>query len=186
MNSDSRNNHSNITIEDGSILAETSFPERFTILSPTDSTAATTTENHQNYLLPSSPTTQQRSVALCVDDSALNRKFIGRFLEKYFSTVHYFINGLEAVEFVEKSFLHSETISIIFMDNVMPIMNGLEATTKIRSLGYTGPIVGVTGNCLPEQIDEFLGHGASIIIQKPITLESFRKVVGGMFLFLFF
>lgn len=117
-------------------------------------------------------------IALCVDDSNLNRKFLGKFLSKYFRVVDC-VNGIEAVEYIQRTLSTSECPSIIFMDNVMPIMDGLEATSIIRSIGYLGPIVGVTGNCLPEQIEEFSMKGASIIVQKPLKLNSFGKLILG-------
>jgi CheY-like chemotaxis protein len=130
------------------------------------------TENQRNIEASLPP------VALCVDDSPLNRKFLGKFLGKYFRVI-YCVNGLEAVEHVKKTLLTVDCVSIIFMDNVMPVMDGLEATSQIRSLGFLGPIVGVTGNCLPEQLEEFSQKGATMIVQKPIKLESFGKLIYG-------
>lgn len=182
MYSDFRHHNSNATIDDCPIFLEAVIPDTTPILSYIDPKSLNNLNQMSitptNSIKTISTNQNLSNIALCVDDSSLNRKFIGRFLEKYFSKVHYCVNGLEAVEYMEKSLIENlETISIIFMDNVMPVMDGLEATTKIRNLGYTGPIVGVTGNCLPEQIDEFLGHGASVIIQKPVTLETFGKIV---------
>lgn len=124
------------------------------------------------------PTLTPLPIALCVDDSSLNRKFIGRFLGSYFRVIDC-INGSEAVEYVRRTVSTSDYVSIIFMDNVMPIMDGLEATSIIRSIGYTGPIIGVTGNCLPEQIEEFSRKGATVIVQKPLKLETFGKLIVG-------
>lgn len=185
ISSDNRH-QSNGTSDDCPIFVET-LPDTSPTITPSGSM---TSESNNINLSPNSSIISTHSlsqslpfVALCVDDSALNRKFIGRFLEKYFSVIHYCVNGLEAVEFVRNT-SSLETISIIFMDNVMPVMDGLEATTQIRGLGYTGPIIGVTGNCLPEQIEEFLSHGASLVIQKPITLETFGKIVCGKYIYL--
>jgi two-component system, sensor histidine kinase and response regulator len=120
-------------------------------------------------------------VALCVDDSVLNRKLIGRYLEQHFEVL-YAVNGLNAVEIVKNSLAEENEIDVIFMDNLMPVMDGLEATHQIRELGFKGPIIGITGNCEPEQIDEFIGQGANTVIHKPIQLDHFRKVILGMIL----
>mmetsp|Transcript_34766 Transcript_34766/g.84012 ORF Transcript_34766/g.84012 Transcript_34766/m.84012 type:complete len:82 (+) Transcript_34766:2616-2861(+) len=50
-------------------------------------------------------------------------------------------------------------------------MNGPEATRIIRSFGYTGPIFGVTGNVLAEDIAIFKDHGADDVIAKPVQYK---------------
>lgn len=119
-------------------------------------------------------------VALCVDDSAMSRKLIGKYLENYFEVI-YATDGLEALEVVRNSMNTEEEIDIIFMDSQMPVMDGLEATYKIRDLGYKKPIIGITGNCEPEQIKEFIAQGANKILQKPVQLGPFGKVIVGEF-----
>ena len=54
---------------------------------------------------------------------------------------------------------------------VMPTMNGPDATKAIRQLGYTGPIIGVTGNALPEDREIFMSAGATDVIVKPLRFE---------------
>lgn len=123
-------------------------------------------------------------VALCVDDSALNRKLMGKYLEQHFEVL-YAIDGRNAVEVVKSSMAEGFGIDIIFMDNLMPVMDGVEATHLIRELGFKGPIVGVTGNCEPEQNEEFVEQGATVVIHKPIQLDHFGKVILGLYSFSF-
>ncbi len=58
----------------------------------------------------------------------------------------------------------------ILMDFVMPVMNGPMATSEIRKLGYTGPIMGVTGNVLAQDRDTFMAAGASHYFTKPLDV----------------
>jgi CheY-like chemotaxis protein len=142
-----------------------------------------------------------RPVALCVDDSVLNRKLIGKYLEKHFNVL-YAADGLRAVELVHHSLNTNNTIAtdttgggggeecgeprssiaLILMDHIMPVMDGLEATRKIRELGFQGPIVGITGNCSPEQVEEFLTQGATRIVQKLVPLDQFDDLIVGTLL----
>ena len=52
----------------------------------------------------------------------------------------------------------------------MPNMNGPTATTEIRKLGYSGPIVGVTENALAEDQQAFIKMGATKVFTKPINV----------------
>ena len=54
-------------------------------------------------------------------------------------------------------------------------MNGPDATKKIRELGFSGAIFGVTGNALPEDISVFLNHGADAVVTKPIRLSKIEQ-----------
>eukprot|EP00607_Mallomonas_marina_P005212 CAMPEP_0182434144 /NCGR_PEP_ID=MMETSP1167-20130531/67998_1 /TAXON_ID=2988 /ORGANISM="Mallomonas Sp, Strain CCMP3275" /LENGTH=82 /DNA_ID=CAMNT_0024623669 /DNA_START=237 /DNA_END=485 /DNA_ORIENTATION=+ len=56
-------------------------------------------------------------------------------------------------------------------------MNGLEATKIIRSLGYGGIIIGVTGNVNDEDIREFLEKGADVVLPKPLDVKELIEAV---------
>lgn len=85
---------------------------------------------------------------LVVDDSRLNRKMLLKCLRANGHSCWEAEDGVEAVEAVKKRILdhNLEPFDAILMDFVMPNMDGPEATTKIRALGYKGLIFGVTGN----------------------------------------
>ena len=56
-------------------------------------------------------------------------------------------------------------------------MRGTEATSKIRALGFEGIVIAVTGNALPEDVEDFLNHGADAVMPKPFDQGTFKQVV---------
>jgi DNA-binding response OmpR family regulator len=62
----------------------------------------------------------------------------------------------------------------------MPVMDGLEATTALRQMLFVGPIIGVTGNMMQEDVDHFLSVGATEVIGKPLKLDKLRELITGM------
>lgn len=49
-------------------------------------------------------------------------------------------------------------------------MNGPTAVKTLRSLGCSTPIIGLTGNVLPEDIEIFTNNGANAVLGKPLTI----------------
>jgi len=117
---------------------------------------------------------------LIVDDSRLNRKMMCRVLASRCDVCDEAEDGLDAVKMVEQAMKNDTSYDIILMDYMMPIMDGPTATKEIIALGYTGTIVGVTGNALPEDINTFLSHGASQVIVKPFDVQAFDDIVQGI------
>ena len=66
---------------------------------------------------------------------------------------------------------------MIFMDNRMPVMNGMDATVEIRQLGYKNPIVGFTGDVLEEDMKKFIEKGANFVLGKPVKNEDLQEVL---------
>jgi CheY-like chemotaxis protein len=78
-------------------------------------------------------------------------------------------DGEEAVQMFEKN---PKKYDIMFMDNMMPNMSGIEATKRIRELGYGKIIVGLTGNTMETEMKDFENVGADVVLAKPIkTLQ---------------
>jgi CheY-like chemotaxis protein len=74
-------------------------------------------------------------------------------------------DGLAALERVAE-----QTFDLVFMDSRMPKMNGLVCTGKLRELGFTGLVIGFTGNAMQEDVDEFLTAGADLVFPKPLKM----------------
>ena len=105
---------------------------------------------------------------LIVDDSSLNRKMLLRIFRAAGHTCEEAEDGVIAVAKVKEMMSSSaKAYSAILMDFVMPNMDGPTATKEIRSLGYTAPIYGVTGNTLNTDIEFFMESGADKVMPKP-------------------
>jgi CheY-like chemotaxis protein len=71
----------------------------------------------------------------------------------------------------------SSRYDVILMDFVMPVMDGPTATKAIRALGFTGPIIGLTGNAMDSDLKLFRAQGATDVLTKPMKIEDFDAVV---------
>jgi len=113
--------------------------------------------------------TQGPRCVLVVDDSLTNRRLTRMILEQQGFVVEEACNGEEAVEMARQ-----KEYWVIFMDNQMPVMNGVEATRKISQFSES-PIIGLTGNSLDEDVQEFIVAGARNVLIKPCKKD---KILG--------
>ena len=115
---------------------------------------------------------------LIVDDSPLNRKMLQRTFRAAGHVCDEAEDGVVAVTKVKEMMSSStKAYSAILMDFVMPNMDGPTATKHIRSLGYTAPIFGLTGNTLDSDINYFLDSGANKVLAKPLDIDIFEKAI---------
>ena len=103
---------------------------------------------------------------LVVDDVGSNLYVARGLITPYGLSIETAMSGFEAIERIN----NGEEYDIIFMDHMMPGMDGIEATKIIRSMGYTKPIVALTANALVGQAEMFLENGFDDFISKPIDL----------------
>lgn len=66
----------------------------------------------------------------------------------------------------------------------MPVMTGIEATQLLRQFGYEGPIIGVTGNMMKEDVDQFISAGATEVMGKPLKLDQLNELLTGKLFFI--
>ena len=110
---------------------------------------------------------------LIVDDVETNLYVARGLLAPYGLSVDTVLSGFEAVDKIRDGFKYD----IIFMDHMMPRMDGIEAARMIRSLGYTQPIVALTANALSGQAEMFLVNGFDDFISKPIDIRQLNGVL---------
>ena len=104
---------------------------------------------------------------LLVDDFPDNLRVVEGLLRPYRMRVRACRNGREALELVQ-----TRVFDLVLMDHMMPEMDGIEATTRIRALGgrfVTLPIVALTANAMAGMREFFLERGFSDYISKPIA-----------------
>lgn len=105
---------------------------------------------------------------LLVEDNQVNIIVTKKFLEKWGLKVDVAINGLEAIN-------HARAISydLILMDLHMPLMDGFEATKKIREFDQETPIIGLSADVMTESVATLQAIGMSDFVTKPFRPNDF-------------
>ena len=116
-----------------------------------------------------------RKCILVVDDAASNRKMLIRILKANGYLCEEAEDGQQAIDRYVESVEKREAFCAIIMDFEMPVMNGPTATGHLRAMGCTVPILGVTGNMLPDDIQFFKAQGANQVFGKPLNLAHFEE-----------
>jgi len=101
---------------------------------------------------------------LAVDDMESNLFVVEGILSLYDLTIETVLSASEAIRRIEAG----QEYDIIFMDYMMPGMNGVEATKVLRGMGYNRPIVALTANATIGVEQMFMDNGFSGFISKPI------------------
>ena len=113
------------------------------------------------------------TTVLVVDDTATNLKLAQRVLAKFGFDVITAGSGINAIEMVRDS--QPGDIDMILMDVQMPVMDGLEATRRIRALDDPGlaniPILAMTANAFASDVEDALNAGMNAHIPKPFRKE---------------
>ncbi|NET42803.1 hybrid sensor histidine kinase/response regulator [Okeania sp. SIO2B3] len=127
---------------------------------------------------------QPRYRILIVDDKALNRQLLVKLLNPLGFELKEASNGKEAIEIFEVWEPH-----LIWMDMRMPVMDGYEATQKIKGTtkGQAIAIIALTASVLEEQKAVILSAGCSAFMRKPFReeeiFEAMREHIGVEFIY---
>ena len=114
---------------------------------------------------------------LLVEDNLLNQRVVTFSLKKYKHEVVIANNGVEAIEkFRETKF------DVILMDIMMPVMDGIEATVKIRDIERSDkieertPIIALTANTMDNDRDKCISYGMDEFMAKPFDIEKLNSI----------
>lgn len=129
----------------------------------------------EEYVSQSTEIDCENKVALVVDDNKLNNKVIKRLLERYKFKVVTVSSGQDCIYKVKSE----EKFDIIFMDQVMPDMSGIETMKALRGLdGYElPPLISLTANAVSGMKEHYLGEGFDEYLSKPINTSDLEKIL---------
>ncbi len=113
---------------------------------------------------------------LLVEDNLLNQRIVTFSLKKYQYEVAIANNGLEGVNMYK-----NQKFDVVLMDIMMPIMDGLEATLKIREFEETEnkdktPIIAITANTMDNDRDKCISYGMNDFMAKPFDMDKLLKI----------
>jgi len=112
--------------------------------------------------------TKKTPTILIAEDEESNFWFIEAILENYNLNLLHAVNGKEALEMFQ-----SNEVDLILMDLNMPIMNGIDATVKIRKSNQEIPILALTAYAMDENKEKALKAGCNVFLSKPVK----RKIL---------
>ena len=136
-----------------------------------------------NRSMDSSPMVQRsRGHVLVVDDNSFNLMIAQNFVKILSYTPVTATNGEEALIAAKASFKAGKPIKIILMDCQMPVMDGFEATIKLKEMMErleipTAPIIAITANDTEEDRQKCLRSGMSDHIAKPLLVENLARCI---------
>ena len=110
---------------------------------------------------------------LVVDDVDANLYVARGLLAFYDLKVDTCDNGYKAIEKVQQG----KVYDIVFMDHMMPGINGIETMSEMRGMGYSEPIVALTANALIGQAEAFIKNGFDGFISKPIKTAHLNAIL---------
>jgi len=119
----------------------------------------------------------ERLNILLVEDNLLNQRVVTYSLKKYNHEVTIANNGVEAIERFREQKFH-----VILMDIMMPIMDGLEATVKIREeeqkngITERTPIIALTANTMDNDREKCISYGMDDFMAKPFDMAKLKSI----------
>ena len=140
-------------------------------------------EQNNDDILPQAGYNFKDKHILLVEDNELNREIAVEILTEYGFIVDTAENGAEALEKVSTS--KPDTYDLVLMDVQMPIMNGYEATKRIRELKDPATanisILAMTANAFDEDRKKALESGMDGFLSKPIVIEELVQALKNKF-----
>gem|GEM_PF-2983057 len=112
---------------------------------------------------------------LLVEDNLVNQKVAAKMLSRLGLSCDIAYHGAEAVEACGK-----KRYDLILMDCQMPIMDGFEATRRIRAFeegGASTPVIAMTANVMRGDRERCMAVGMNDYLAKPVTMEALRAVL---------
>lgn len=109
---------------------------------------------------------------LVVDDSKLNLKVAENVLKNFKVTTETVTSGLECL-----SCVNSKKYDIIFMDIMMPNMNGVEVLKKLREEKVNIPVIALTADAIEGQEEKYISEGFDGYLSKPIDKTKLKVIL---------
>lgn len=159
------------------LLRSTNAPPR---PSPASSPSPTSSPSHPSTTTAEPATSTPKLRVLVAEDNLVNQRVAIRMLERLGCQVDLAADGLQAVERARSQAYH-----VVFMDCLMPEMDGFNATNRIRELERNGhlpgngrlPIVALTANALKEDRQRCLDAGMDDYLPKPINFKELARIL---------
>jgi CheY-like chemotaxis protein len=118
------------------------------------------------------PATQLQGKVLIADDSPDVQNLLRILISKSGADVTIVENGVQAIECALK-----DHFDLILMDWQMPVLDGVNATARLRQAGYDSPIVALSASTMKSERQIFLNAGANQVLAKPVNMKTLDQTL---------
>ncbi|HTO09198.1 MAG TPA: ATP-binding protein [Myxococcota bacterium] len=115
---------------------------------------------------------------LLAEDGLDNQRLVRAFLRPTEAEVALVENGAQAVDQALAALDAERPFDLVLMDMQMPVMDGYEATRRLRSEGYSGPIVALTAHAMASDRARCIEAGCDDYLSKPVDRAALLELVG--------
>lgn len=153
----------------------------FTVILPLHEATEEKTVASITDVFPVLPLGQMQSRRILIaEDNDINQALMRAMMQKIGIQAIFASNGSEAVAAIIAEAKAEEPFDLVLMDMQMPVMDGLEATRKLRDAGFDAerlPIIALTANAYADDIAACLKAGMQDHLSKPVSLATIRKIL---------
>ncbi|MGC6514483.1 MAG: ATP-binding protein [Myxococcota bacterium] len=115
---------------------------------------------------------QPSGTVLVVEDNAINARVVGAMLDSFGLGWAHAISGREALNLAQE-----QDWGLVLTDLQMPEMDGIDTARALRQQGYTGPILALTADALPEDRQRCLDAGMQDHLSKPLRRVALQRAL---------
>ncbi len=129
--------------------------------------------NSNTVEIPIVKKSDEKKKVLIVDDNKINIKIAEKLLSHYdFLEIDSALSGKSAIEKVKTT-----NYDLIFMDIMMPEMDGVETLHHLKDMGFINPIVTLTADAVDGSRDKYLSEGFDEYVSKPVSMNDMDKII---------
>lgn len=117
---------------------------------------------------------------LLAEDNAINGELLAMMARRLGVQLDHASDGLEALRRVSAAVDEGRPYDLVMMDIMMPVMDGMECTRRLRAAGHDAaslPVLAVTAATAPEEVREYAAAGMQAYLAKPLRLDDFESVL---------
>lgn len=119
----------------------------------------------------------QHKILLVDDNIIIQKLFKKKLLDLNIKQIFIASDGEKACDIYKNEYLKNSHFTLVLMDQDMPNMNGNTSTKNILDIDKDAVIIGITGNTMIEQINNFIESGAKRVFTKPLSNENLEIIL---------
>ena len=110
---------------------------------------------------------------MLVEDDQISRLAVNTWLQDKGHNIVIAENGKEAVDYLQQN-----KADIILMDVHMPVMDGIQATKKIKEKSLSdASIIGMTASVMNDERKSYIAAGMDVLVEKPVNFDNLMEII---------